>query len=169
MTSFAITALLIAVLIYSAATDLRERLIYNIAPFIVLTLFILSIVFSAQSIDLSAHFMSFAIASLIGCALFYSGLMGGGDVKLYAALAIHYPVTSLLDLSMAIVIFGALLGLLFAVLTYAAPADSKVSVSAQSNSVAESRLRTAFKTPIPYGCAILLGHMYVTLSLVHFL
>lgn len=160
MLSLVIIGAVFAVLIYSAVTDLHKRLIYNIAPLAVLILGVVSLIALPNSAGWMAYATSFAIAVLVGCCLFFTGLMGGGDVKLYAALALHYPAAQLLDLSLATVVAGAALALVFGGVTFA-NATRPNAVGPVSTTDADNPLRQALKTPIPYGCAILLGHAYM--------
>ena len=156
-----IDALLVAVLIFAAVTDIRERLIYNIVPILVVLLFGISLSISANVSLLPSHLGSFSVAALIGIGLFSTGIMGGGDVKLFAALALHYPLSGLADLGLAIAIFGALVGLFFALLTFVGQRNETVSANGHNLSNNKQRFRYAMKTPVPYGCAILLGHLYI--------
>lgn len=157
-----LSGMLLVALAYGAMTDLGERLIYNMVPVTVLAIFAMCLILPDSGVYLPAHLISFAIAAVIGCSLFFSGVMGGGDVKLFAALAVHYPVGQLLDLALAVTVLGALLGLLFALVTYfTAQRQIQVSSSMRTAKVGEDPIRRALKTPIPYGCAIFLGHIWM--------
>lgn len=163
--SLFISALLLVALIAAAATDLRERLIYNIVPICVLALFALTVLATPiNTQSLFSHLASFAIAAIAGIALFSARLMGGGDIKLYAALALHYPLSQLLDLTLAIVVSGGALGLGFAVFSYFKTRQTSVLPADQPEAAAPS-FRNALKTPIPYGCAILAGHIWIQATL----
>lgn len=78
------------------------------------------------------------IALLVGMLLFRFGVWGGGDAKLYCALAIWFPLSEAPMLAMAIGIFGLLLVLSYALMKWFLKRSSDLQA-------------------LPYGVAIGLG------------
>ena len=143
----------IATLIWAAATDLKDRRIPNIQPLLVLGLFGLLALWRLQAGD------TFAIAAggpivagllVFGfcVVLFALKFMGGGDVKLIAAVALIAGPT----LSATFLLFVAVAGGVVALVTLV-HAHLKPLVSAGPPKV-------------PYGVAIMAGGMWVCLQKV---
>lgn len=134
-------------LIWAAGTDLRYRRISNKLSLAIVGMFAL---FSASQliggIDWKVAILWPVVAATvvfaIGAALFAARLMGGGDVKLMAAVALFAGPGLSLSFILYVTIAGglvALLTLLHARLTKLDPAAAKV----------------------PYGVAITLGGLWV--------
>lgn len=137
-----------AILIWAAATDLKDRRIPNIQPLGILGLFgVLAIWQLTQGMGLIE---TIALPLLAGglvfgfcLVLFALGLMGGGDVKLIAAVALIAGT----GLSASFVLFVTLAGGLVALGTL---------VHSYANST-----NTADAPKVPYGVAIMAGGLWV--------
>ena len=138
----------------AAIKDLRTYTIPHIYPGIVLALLPIALFF----VELSWPFLGFQalsgiIAFVVGFLLFAIGVMGGGDVKLFAALALWVPLRHLIVLVMAM----TLLGLVYTigVLIY-----RSVWPRSEEASKADSffkRLGENLRSRLPYGPAIAMG------------
>lgn len=138
-----LVAILAAMLIVVAAGDLRNRLIPN---WLNLAIALTAIPFwwlsgyalwpdIAIQIGLAAGlFMFFAI-------LFHLGMMGGGDVKLIAALGLWLPLASMVKLLVIMSIAGGVLTLIMLARKWRASSEEK--------------------TEVPYGVAIAFAGMWL--------
>ena len=138
-----LVAILAAMLIIVAAGDLRNRLIPN---WLNLAIALTAIPFwwlsgyalwpdIAIQIGLAAGlFMFFAI-------LFHLGMMGGGDVKLIAALGLWLPLASMVKLLVIMSIAGGVLTLVMLARKWRASSEEK--------------------TEVPYGVAIAFAGMWL--------
>jgi prepilin peptidase CpaA len=123
-------------LVYCAWTDIRSRLIYNrVTAGIALCapLYWLALgepLWPAWALHIAVALAAFALFF----AFFALGAMGGGDVKLFAALALWFPLPAVGDMAVATALIGGAVTLLF---------------------VAEHRLRRRpGRVEVPYGIAI---------------
>ena len=143
----------IAILIWAAATDLKDRRIPNIQPLLVLALFGLLAVWRLQAGDtFTAAAGGPIVAGMLVfgfcIVLFAFKFMGGGDVKLMATVALIAGPT----LSASFLLFVAVAGGLVALVT-----------------LIHARLKpliSAGPPKVPYGVAIMAGGMWVCLQKV---
>ncbi|ALJ14580.1 A24 family peptidase [Sphingopyxis macrogoltabida] len=109
----AIKAAFVTILAFAAWSDARRFLIPNIYSLLLLLLGALAWVagfpFAAPLWSHAAHFV---LALGLGMLLFHFGWFGGGDVKLYAALASWFPLSSGLFLLLTVSLSGAAVVLL---------------------------------------------------------
>lgn len=143
----------IAVLIWAAATDLRDRRIPNIQPLLITTLFGLMALWQLKA---GEPFLHAAAGPLVAgllvfgfcVVLFALKLMGGGDVKLMGSVALFAGPT----LSASFLLFVAVAGGVVALAT-----------------LVHARLKPLFSAgppKVPYGVAIMAGGMWVCLQKV---
>src|ERR1700751_4425793 len=104
---FAVMAALTGVLAWASVTDIRWRKIPNAAVLAVLALFLAWIV-----IDHGASFLSAlaagAIAFAVGFALWWVNIVGAGDSKLFAAVALFAGLANLSLFALATALAGGL-------------------------------------------------------------
>lgn len=86
-------ALLLGTGIYAAWSDIRYRRLPN-----VLVLFVAGMGFSYAAIDTglkeaASGLLHGLAALLVGLALYSRGMVGGGDVKYYSAVAMWFPIS----------------------------------------------------------------------------
>lgn len=126
--------LVFASVIYS---DIRFRRISNTQN-LVLTLLLLGLCYG---LDLKPYFIHSLVSLALGALLFYTGVIGGGDVKLNAALFLVLP----LDLIVPYLFFVSLCGAVLAILLLL---KAKISKD-----------KRALKRGVPYGVAIIFGFL----------
>lgn len=151
MTGLVETGIYLAVtgtLLWAAATDLKDRRIPNIQPLIVLALFGLLVLWRTMAGDSFAHAAAMpAFAALLVfafCAvLFALRLMGGGDVKLMAAVALIAGPALSAPFVFYVTLAGGLVALATLVHAHVRPATE------------------AGPPKVPYGVAIMAGGMWV--------
>lgn len=145
----ALISLSAACLLFAAVSDIRSFRIPNIYPAFLLMLFLASRVIWGFSPADWEHLLHFAIALAAGMALFKMGWVGGGDAKLYAAVAIWFAGLNAAMLIFAIGMAGLLLAIFYIV-------KRKLSRRADSSKRSERR--------IPYGVAISGGAFIMGIS-----
>ncbi len=139
-------------LVIGAATvsDIRTYKIPNAYPIGVLALFLVSIPFSGfDPMTFGLHIVSGIIGFMLGFVLFAFKLMGGGDVKLFAAIALWVPLSQLTAFTVAVTFSGGIL----AVVVLAALWIKRKRSGEDTGSLSRAR--------IPYGVAIFAGSLVI--------
>lgn len=138
----------------AAICDLRSFTIPNSFPVIVAVLFIVSIPFLQWPIGLVlSHLGAGVLGFIIGFILFVLGLMGGGDVKLFAALSLFTPLSGLPGFAAAVAITGGIFS-----------AGILTGVWLRRRLAPHDEAPVSFKTVrVPYGVGILAGLALVML------
>jgi prepilin peptidase CpaA len=140
--TMAMLALLGLLLLWAAATDIRSRIISNRLNLAIALLAVpwwLVAGLSGQDILLQIGAAA-AVLLLFGCC-FALGMMGGGDVKLLAALALWLPLGAMLSMLVWMAIAGGVLTI---------------------GMVVAHKLRNAPNRPeIPYGVAIVASALLI--------
>lgn len=141
---------LVALLVAAMVQDAVQLRISNVISGSVLVLAIVAMAASGFRIGLWQNALVFAVVLTIGAFLFERGILGGGDVKLFAAVGLWVDLASALRLLGCVAIAGGLLALLIIFLRTIAP----------------KRLASHVKTlqpraGIPYGIAIAAGTLLV--------
>ena len=151
-------------LILAAISDVRRYLIPNRYPAIIAVAYGLY----ATQLPLMQGLFGLAMGALVlivGAVLFARGLMGGGDVKLFAAASLWAGPALMSSFILATALAGAALGLLwltpFRRLMPIAPANDEFS-----SSDAATGLRARLRQPIPFGAAIAIGGLDVAALLI---
>jgi prepilin peptidase CpaA len=123
-------AMLAAMLLLAATGDIRSRRIPNKLN---LAIALLALPFWALSgyalwPDIGVQLALAAGVFLFFALLFQLGMMGGGDVKLLAALALWLPLASLVKLVVIMSLAGGVLTLVMLVRHRAAKTDDRIEV-----------------------------------------
>ncbi|WEK42501.1 MAG: prepilin peptidase [Candidatus Sphingomonas colombiensis] len=139
---------LYAVLVSAAVMDIWKLRISNIFPAAVILLFLLWAYSCGWGFQLWQNAIGFALTFMGGLFLFSRGWMGGGDVKLFAAMALWFDFTGVAALYLYTAIGGAILSIAFILLRRMLP--QRVALSADVPSL-------KVRGPIPYGLAISAG------------
>jgi prepilin peptidase CpaA len=142
--------LLVVLLAATTVQDAIQLRISNIICGSVLVLAIAAMVASGPRIGLWQNFAVFAVVLTVGVVLFARQVLGGGDVKLFAAVGLWVDIPAALRLIIAIVVAGGLLALAIVMLRTVAP------------KAVAGRVKTLQpKAGIPYGIAIAAGTLLV--------
>jgi len=140
--------LLYAMVVGAALQDVAQLRISNAFPVAIVALFCAWIAVIGVEADIWKNLLAFAVMLAIGTLLFSRGWLGGGDVKLLAAIALWFDISGGLALIAYVSIGGGLLALGFIVARRLIPA-------AKNGGVRPPALRP--RGPIPYGLAIAAG------------
>lgn len=142
--------LLYALLLAAAFSDIRSLKIPNALPVLIAASSAV-ILFAGKAAP--ADYGTAALSGLIGLGVGYAfyafGLMGAGDGKLFAAAATWFTAGALLPISLFVSLAGVAvaLGLLLVRTLRGLSASDR----------AGGALKSALRTPVPYGVAIALG------------
>jgi prepilin peptidase CpaA len=141
---------LVALLAAATIQDTVQLKISNLICGSVLLLAFVAMAESGLSLSLWQNVVVFTVVFAVGAFLFSRDFLGGGDVKLFAAVALWVDLPTALRLVGTILLAGGLLAVLIIVLRLVSP-----------KSVA-SRVKTLQpKAGIPYGVAITAGTLLV--------
>ncbi len=132
----------------AAISDLRAFRISNIFSLIIILVFVLLHAVAGFSWALLPNAFHFLLALAIGMLLFGRGWIGGGDAKLYAAVALWFDWTGAVALLFLTTFSGLLLAVGFVVVRML-----RVRFNRRDSIVSKSRTERR----IPYGVAIALG------------
>ncbi|RZN08854.1 prepilin peptidase [Bradyrhizobium genosp. SA-3] len=161
--SYIATILEILLLLYVATIDVATRLIRNE---ICLALALLGIAGQlASPMQLIESLIATTILFLLLFTIYQRGGIGGGDVKLLAALSIGLPLTGVIQLLTITSLAGgvlALVHLLMRLLPY--PKLAPFGSSLARRVYAIERWRHVRHAPLPYGVAIACGGIWAILS-----
>lgn len=141
--SVALLGLLAALLVTAAVTDIRSRIIsnrLNAAIALLAPVYWLAMDLTPWP-DMALQLFAGIVVLLIFAGLFAMGMMGGGDVKMLAAIALWLPIGQIAWLLVLMALIGG-------VVTIAAVAHHRLS-------------RRIGRAEIPYGVAIALAALWV--------
>jgi prepilin peptidase CpaA len=143
-------SLLIALLVGAACQDALKFRISNRWVIAIALLFIPFAYFAALGSTITWHLAHFGLALAGGIGLFALGWLGGGDAKLYAALALWFPLEWSVQLLVAVAFAGCAEMLLYLAF------GRYLSQGEQPSSWRTRR--------IPYGVAIAVGGILMILA-----
>lgn len=147
----------LALLILAAAEDVWRLRISNALSAGVLLTGLTAAIGWGLSPALWQNLIVFAAVLVIGTALFSAGLFGGGDVKLFAAIALWFSLKGALMLVAAIFIAGGVVALLAIV--------GRMIVRRLRNKIGGTEAaKTRRSRQIPYGVAIAAGAAFSLLQ-----
>jgi prepilin peptidase CpaA len=148
---FLVFVLVPAVLIAAAGWDLASFTIPNFLQAVLLAGFAIFAVSTGMPlVALGWHCLAAVIGLTIGFALFALGLVGGGDAKLFACVALWFGFPDLFDYAMIASVFGG-------VLTIAIMGFRQLPVPAPLARQAWLMRLHDKKSGIPYGVALASG------------
>ncbi|MFN3515223.1 MAG: prepilin peptidase [Phenylobacterium sp.] len=93
-------------LLLAAATDVARRRIYNWTVLALAALYAAAALLGVAPSDWVSGLSAGLIALAVGYVLFHFGIMGGGDAKLLAAVALYFGVDRLPFLAAAVALIG---------------------------------------------------------------
>jgi prepilin peptidase CpaA len=144
---------LIALLVLAALQDAARLKISNYLSGAVLILGVVAAIVAGPRLSLWENGLVFVLALSVGTFLFGRGILGGGDVKLFAATVIWFDLGESLRFLMWTAIAGGVLALLI-IIARALPWPETL----------RSRVRVLqAKAGIPYGIAIAAGAVLTVL------
>lgn len=146
---YGILAVLTGVLIWAACTDVMSRRIPNQAVIAVLCLYVVWLVL-ARGAGLWPALGAGVLSFVVGYILYLFRIMGAGDVKLFAAVALFAGLDHLLLLALATAISG---GLIAVINMLVRPYLSQAMLALQGREMGRD---------VPYGVAIAIGGISVT-------
>lgn len=141
-------AIWIVTLLIAAISDLRAFKIPNILPAGLILLFGIVHALSGFSSLLLPNLLHFLLALAIGMLLFGRGWIGGGDAKLYAAVALWFNWGGAVPLVLLTTLSGLALSIAFIV--------ARMS-GIRRNKAGKDEPKKRSERRIPYGVAILAG------------
>ena len=142
---------LVLVLVYVSYCDVRYRIIPNGASLAILVgFFAIGILHPISLSDWILHGMIGVIAFAVTLGLFAMRLLGGGDVKLFSALAFYMGSDMILSFLLLMTLIGGCLGIL------------RLGAFLYRDFLAGHRinLRSALRADIPYGLAIAIAAIF---------
>ena len=148
-------ALVVAILLLAAAAEDAIRLrISNLIVLLVIVAAVVAAVIAGPELALWKNLVIFLGLLAIGTPMFAAGKLGGGDVKLLAAVGLWFDFTGALWMILAVAIAGGLLALVILILRSFGWSE-------------EIRRKVVLLRPgggIPYGVAIAAGAL-ITMAL----
>jgi prepilin peptidase CpaA len=105
--------ILIATLSWAVVTDVRTRTIPNLAPAVIITLWMLHLPLQGGWGEAPADLAGAATVLALGFASWRCGLLGGGDVKLLSALALWAGGPMFVPFLLLTALAGAVLALVW--------------------------------------------------------
>ena len=136
-------------LLIAAAEDAMRLRISNITVLFVIVAAISAAALAGLRLDLWQNAVVFVVLLVAGTPLFAAGKLGGGDVKLLAAVGLWFSIKSAATMLIAVLLAGGALALL--VLVFRA--------FSWSESARERAVILRPKGGIPYGGAIAAGEL----------
>jgi prepilin peptidase CpaA len=157
-------------LMWAAVSDLRSYLIPNricLAVAALYPVYWLVGYFGGTPVDWSGGVIAAALIFAGGFVLFSIGVIGGGDVKLFSAVALWAGLSWLLMLVIIVGVAGGIVSLGI----IGAKAAMLIRLPADVRTVAypggpAGMFRAILKTPAPYGAAIAFGGLFIIYRLL---
>jgi prepilin peptidase CpaA len=146
-----ITWLFCGLVVLAALQDIAQLKISNVFPIAITALFAVWLSQTGLEADVWQNLVLFAIVLGFGIFLFAKSWLGGGDVKLLAAIALWFDLDGGLSLIVWTLIGGGFLALIFMGGRRMLPAR----LTAEGGLAALRK-----KGPIPYGIAIAAGAVF---------
>ena len=138
---------LIGLLVLASLQDAAKLKISNLICGAVMLLGIATALFVGPQWSLWQNLLVFTIALTIGTWMFSAGILGGGDVKLFAATVLWFDLSGALRLLLAVAIAGGLLSIVIIALR----------TIGWSDGIRQRVIVLRAKAGIPYGIAIAVG------------
>lgn len=145
--------LLAAALVAAAVQDAVQLKISNMLSGAVLVLAVVAAILSGVEPAVWQNVAVFIMALVVGTMMFSRGMLGGGDVKLLAAVMLWADLGGAVRLLASIFIFGGILALIIVFGRNVAPKSMVDRVAVLKP-----------KAGIPYGIAITFGTLFMVLA-----
>jgi prepilin peptidase CpaA len=159
-------AIVFGVLAYAAASDVISRRIPNQLSSVIAASFVIAGVASPDRVDLLGGLWVAAAVLAVGFVGFLFGKIGGGDVKLLAAMGLWAGPAAAMDFLLLTGLAGGGLALLYLVPEIShAMTWFRAQIEKQAPIVQQIAIASDVKTQgLPYGVAIAAGGMFVLWS-----
>ena len=141
-----------ALLVAASCFDVLTLRIPNSIPLALIGLFVLHVLVGSGVHAPLDHFLAMALAMLILLPLFASNMLGGGDVKLLAAVALWLGMHKLAALLILVGIFGGVFALLWLAMRWLIRAGLRDRTLPRS---LQARAPLPFALPIMFVAALL--------------
>ena len=157
-------------LMWAAVTDLRSYLIPNrivLAIVALYPIYWLAGYMGGIPVDWSGGVLGAALVFALGFAFFSIGVVGGGDVKLAAAVALWTGLNWLVMLGLIVGLAGGILSI--GIISARAATIIRLPTDVRAVAYPHSRFgtfRAILKTPAPYGAAIAFGGLFIIYRLL---
>lgn len=135
-------------IVFAAVQDAARLRISNLLSVAIVACFGAWLIVAGLNLSVWQNIVAFIVALALGLVLFGRGLLGGGDVKLLAALALWFDLGGALALAAYTAICGGVLALVLMAVRRVLPAGMTSD---------EGWLLLRRRGPIPYGLAIAAG------------
>ena len=142
-----LVALLAAALVAAAVEDVVRLRISNITVLAVIGIAVVAMAVQGPSLDVWQNFAVFGGILVVGTFLFSAGIMGGGDIKLFAAVGLWADLRHAPMLIASVLIAGGLLALF-------------VLVPRLVRRPSGGGASTASSKGVPYAVAIAIGALF---------
>jgi len=142
-----LVAMLAAALVAAAVEDVIRLRISNITVLAVIATALVGMAVEGMTVDIWQNFAVFGGVLVIGTFLFSAGIMGGGDVKLFAAVGLWTDLQRAPMVISSVLIAGGLLALVVLVPRLVARRSDGAAASERSKGV-------------PYAVAIAIGALF---------
>jgi prepilin peptidase CpaA len=161
-----LAAAIVGLLIYAALADVAARIIPDGVAIGLVALGVIERLLAGLP-NLGASVLVALLLLVILVFLNARGLMGGGDVKLAAAIAIGLPVEAIYRFIVVTSLAGGILALVHLALRYSirkAPRPPPNGASLARRVIAAERWRIVRHGSLPYGVAIACGGIWAVLA-----
>src|SRR5690349_4563315 len=118
MTHANIGLLFMVIVACAMVFDLVTFRIPNTIPVLLSVLFVAGVLTSPNRVDWQGHLAAGGLMLVVGAALFHFRLLGGGDAKLMAAIALWFGWSRLTDYALAVAILGGGFGIVLLIVRY---------------------------------------------------
>lgn len=158
-------------LLWAAFSDLQRFIIPNKISLSLVTLYpayVLAGLFGGAPVEWLGGLIAAAVVFAVGFALFSFRVLGGGDVKLLAAISLYAGSQWLVALIAITALAGGVLsiGILAAKMVSLSRLPQDLRAAMLPGEVRFPVLRAAMQTHAPYGAAIAFGGLFIIYQLV---
>lgn len=152
--------LLAALAFWAALNDVREYQIPNRIVLAVAALYPVHVLVSAEPIAWGAAMIVAFVVLLAGMAAFFAGILGGGDAKLVAAIALWAGPAHIVEFLIVTALAGGVLSIVMS-------GPWRLGFAMSLNSVGQTGLRNVLIANfLPYGVAIAVGVLFLIARLL---
>ncbi len=149
------------VLVWAAVQDFLSLRISNWTTLAVLALYPVYLLSAAQMVALPMALAIGGLVFLVGFVLFHFKIFGGGDVKLFAAVALWAGAPLVVNFLLTVAVVGAVMAILLM-----SPLRLLLPYMAVATRI-KADMAHLMQLQIPYGVPIAAGGLFVATRLMH--